>query len=319
MTTNQSLGELTSRLTSQLDRVLKEEELDFVLVQGDTTTAFVGALVSFYNRIPIGHVEAGLRTSNLFEPFPEESNRRLISKIADLHFTPTVQATQNLMKEGIQSDSIFQTGNTGIDTLKYFIHEIGIGNKPISPSVKALSELTNLVLVTCHRRELFGDPLIQICKALIEIANSSPTINIVIPVHPNPNIKNIFEEQLSGCANIHLIEPLPYTGFVALLKSAKVIVTDSGGVQEEAPSIGKKIIVIRNETERNEAVTMGLATIVGADYHKIVDSVLEGLNNYQAMGVDKFVDIVGDGNSAPRIVRTLETFLESNLSEFPIN
>jgi len=315
MTNNQTLGELTSKLMSQLEIAIRETGCDFVLVQGDTTTAMTGALASFYNRIPLGHIEAGLRTKNLYEPFPEEGNRRIISKVVDLHFTPTVEATQNLLLEGIDRNAIFQTGNTGIDTLRYFVNEIKSGKKQIPPSVQVLSKLPNLVLVTCHRRELFGVGLMQITEALLEIAKSSEDLNIVIPVHPNPNIKSIFETQLRGHSNIHLIEPLPYTSFVALLKSARVIVTDSGGVQEEAPSIGKKIIVIRKETERNEAVAFGLATIVGPDRRKIVESVLAELGNYEIEQEEKFIDVVGDGNSAPRIVGIIETFLQGQQSD----
>ncbi len=315
MTNNQTLGELTSKLTSKLELAIREAGCDFVLVQGDTTTALTGALTSFYNRIPIGHVEAGLRTKSLFEPFPEEGNRRIISKIADLHFTPTFEASQNLLAEGINKSIIHQTGNTGIDTLRYFVNEIKLGKRQIPTSVQVLTKLPNLVLVTCHRRELFGVGLMQITEALLEIAKSSKSLNIVIPVHPNPNIKSIFESQLSGYSNIHLIEPLPYTSFVALLKSARVIVTDSGGVQEEAPSIGKKIIVIRKETERNEAVALGLATIVGPDRQRIVDSVLAAIRNYQSEQEEDFINIVGDGNAAPRIVEIVEDFLQGKQSD----
>jgi UDP-N-acetylglucosamine 2-epimerase (non-hydrolysing) len=195
MTNNQTLGELTSKLTSQLEMAIREAGCDFVLVQGDTTTALTGALTSFYNRIPIGHIEAGLRTKSLFEPFPEEGNRRIISKVADLHFTPTLEATENLLAEGINGNTIHQTGNTGIDTLRYFVNEIKLGKRQIPISVQVLTTLPNLILVTCHRRELFGGGLMQITEALLEIAKSSKDLNIVIPVHPNPNIKSIFESQ----------------------------------------------------------------------------------------------------------------------------
>ena len=311
MQSNQSLASLTSRAISAIDEYLVRHKPDLVLVQGDTTTAFCAALASFYHRIPVGHVEAGLRTWNKFSPFPEEINRVLASHIADYHFAPTRLSKENLLREGISKDKIFITGNTVIDALFFAIEKA----KKHPPDIPGLPEhLQNnptnhdkLVLITGHRRENFGEGFRSICNAIVTLANKFPEVEFVYPVHLNPNVQKPVFHILSGFENIHLIEPLSYLPFVELMERSMLILTDSGGVQEEAPSLGKPVLVMRDTTERPEAVDAGTAKLVGTDSRMIIDNVSTLLTDekaYNAMA--KAVNPYGDGKACERIVQAIK-------------
>lgn len=315
MLPNQSLADLTARLVERIDRVLEKLRLDAVLVQGDTTTVFCAALASFYRRIPIGHVEAGLRTGNLYSPFPEEANRRLTSPLVRWHFSPTERARQALVTEGIDPESILVTGNTVIDALLMELQ------RQESPEVGDLmqAKLTALlgnewqesefVLITGHRRENFGGGFEQICSALAQLAERFAEMQFVYPVHLNPNVRDIVHERLGSAKNIRLIEPQPYAEFVALASKCRLLLTDSGGVQEEAPTLGKPVLVMRDTTERPEGIEAGGVKLVGANTERIVaetTNLLTNEANYQAMA--NVANPYGDGQAAQRIVAHLEEF-----------
>lgn len=300
MRPNQGLAELTGRLLLQLDEVLKSEKPDVVLVQGDTTTVMSVSLACFYRHIPVGHVEAGLRTWDIKNPFPEEANRVLTGKLARWHFAPTQGSRENLLKDGVSDEAITVTGNTVIDALLMTSAknlEIGV---PIDPEKR-------LILVTSHRRENFGEPFLQICMALQALAQRNPDIQFLYPVHPNPNVRDVAYEFLKNEKNFILCEPLDYAPFVAAMKRSFLIVTDSGGVQEEAPALGKPVLVLREETERPEAVSEGVVELVGSDSNYIVQRVqrlLENENAYREMA--RGISPYGDGNAAARIVSILK-------------
>lgn len=304
MRPNQSLTTLTARLLLSLDGVLMAERPDMVLVQGDTTTAMAMALACFYHGIPVGHVEAGLRTWDMQNPFPEEANRVIVGKLARWHFAPTDNARDNLLRDGIVETSIHVTGNTVIDALFLTAAkdvELGIG----------LDQGKRLVLVTAHRRENFGAPLRNICLALGELARYNDNVQFLIPVHPNPNIQNVVHGLLDGFPNIVLCQPLGYTQFIAAMKKAYIVLTDSGGIQEEAPALGKPVLVMRNETERHEAVAQGVVKLVGTESARIVSEtqrLLDHDNAYRAMAIG--VSPYGDGRAAGRIVSVLRSGLE---------
>lgn len=299
MRPNQALTTLTARLLLDIDDVLQAEKPDVVLVQGDTTTVMTVALASFYHRIPIGHVEAGLRTWDMQNPFPEEANRVLASKLARWHFTPTEQSRQNLLKEGVSDADIVVTGNTVIDALLMTASrelELGIDLDPTK----------RLVLVTAHRRENFGEPFRNICRALRFLAQTNPEVQFLYPVHPNPNIKDVAHDMLGGLPNFTLCQPLDYAPFIAAMKRARIILTDSGGVQEEAPALGKPVLVLRDETERPEAVADGVVKLVGPHEQRIIEETQRLLNDessYRTMA--RGVSPYGDGHAAERIVRRL--------------
>ncbi len=300
MRPNQALTTLTARLLLDMDDVLLTEEPDVVLVQGDTTTVMTVALACFYHRIPIGHVEAGLRTWDMQNPFPEEANRVIAGKLARWHFAPTEGSRQNLLREGVPDGEIVVTGNTVIDALLMTAAkkdlEIGI---PLDPHRR-------LVLVTSHRRENFGEPFRNICRALRTLAERNPEVQFLYPVHPNPNVKDVAHEVLGNCPNILLCEPLDYAPFVAAMKRAYLIICDSGGVQEEAPALGKPVLVLRDETERPEAVEQGVVKLVGSDFNRIVEEVQRLLDDeaaYREMA--RGISPYGDGRAAERIVKTL--------------
>lgn len=315
MKPNQSLGELTSRLIDKLDKYLVAEKPDVVLVQGDTTTVLAGALAAFYHKIPVGHVEAGLRTGDLYSPWPEEANRLMATRLAKWHFCPTEISKQNLLREGIAEKDVFVTGNTVIDAL-HLAQKIIKDNPPIieglpaeimgcgADGVHALP-MRKLVLVTGHRRENFGDGFEQICQAIAKCATEFSDVDFVYPVHLNPNVQepvNRILGHLTG-KNVHLIKPLGYLEFVALMTRATFVLTDSGGVQEEAPSIGKPVLVMRNTTERPEAVAAGGVKLVGANAVNIYEGVKELLTNermFNAMAKSR--SPYGDGRAAERIV-----------------
>lgn len=301
MQPNQSLTALTARLLLELDTALEAEKPDVVLVQGDTTTVMTVALACFYQRIPIGHVEAGLRTWDMQNPFPEEANRVIAGKLVQWHFAPTEGSRQNLLHEGIADSNIMVTGNTVIDAL------LMTAAKELDVDFGAvLNPGQRLVLITCHRRENFGAPFNAICLALQTLAKQNPDVLFLYPVHPNPNIKDMANNMLAHCQNIRLCEPLDYPSFVAAMKRSYLIISDSGGVQEEAPALGKPVLVLREETERPEAVEMGVVKLVGTDYEKIVQEgqrLLDDRAAYQAMA--KGVSPYGDGHAAVRIVDIL--------------
>jgi len=303
MKPNQSLFDVTISALTKLKPILKTESPDIVLVQGDTTTAFVAALAAFYLKIEIGHVEAGLRTTDKYNPFPEEINRRLISHLTDFHFAPTQRAKANLLAEGIDEDSVFVTGNTVIDALFMILERTKgqnfLADLPLQPDKK-------LILVTAHRRESFGDGLINICQALIEIIRRVPNVEVVYPVHLNPNVRSTVEKYLTGIDRIHLIEPLDYVSFVHLMDQAYLILTDSGGIQEEAPSLGKPVLVLRKVSERPEAIEAGAAKVVGTDAKSIVEEtllLLEDEREYSKMA--NASNPFGDGHAAERIVKII--------------
>lgn len=312
MKKNQDLFEITSNILIKLKEVLNISKPDVVLVHGDTTTTFSASLAAFYLQIPVGHVEAGLRTHNLLSPFPEEANRQLTSRLASFHFAPTNSSYQNLLDEGVDKDKIFITGNTVIDTLLTTDEKIQssqIKQESLKKHIENNGYLIctkRIVLVTGHRRENFGDGFIQICKALKEIALKNQDIDIVYPLHLNPNVKDVVHKHLDSVNNIYLINPLDYEPFVYLMRKSYIILTDSGGIQEEAPSLGKPILVMRDTTERPEAVDAKTVKLVGTDKNLIIKSTQELLDNvsvYNSMA--KVKNPYGDGEASTNILNSL--------------
>ena len=302
MRPNQVLAKLTARLLLALDDVLQAEKPDLVLVQGDTTTVMTVALGCFYHRIPLGHVEAGLRTWDMQNPFPEEANRVIASRLARWHFAPTEGARQNLLQEGILNKDIIVTGNTVIDAL------FMTAAKDLDLGIE-LDPEKRLILITSHRRENFGEAFLNICSALRTLAENNPEVQFLYPVHPNPNVKAVVYEVLDSCPNMHLCAPLDYAPFVAAMKRAYLIISDSGGVQEEAPALAKPVLVLRDETERPEAVEQGVVKLVGSNYDRIIQETQNLLDNesaYKAMA--RGVSPYGDGHGAERIVKTLREY-----------
>jgi UDP-N-acetylglucosamine 2-epimerase (non-hydrolysing) len=305
MRPNQSLSVLTANILTALDEVMTLEKPDWVLVQGDTTTAMAASLVAYYHRIKLGHVEAGLRTNDKFQPFPEEINRRMADILADAYFAPTQNSRMNLLNEGIRPESIVVTGNTVIDAL-LMIFQRGVG-RLLDPRLSMSLENKLPILVTVHRRESFGEPLENICKALARIACSyEDKVQIVYPVHLNPNVRRTVYENLRGIPNISLIEPVNYEELVGLMSKAYLILTDSGGIQEEAPSLHKPVLVLRDVTERPEAIEAGAAKLVGTDADRIYAEtirLIEEPESYSRMsnGINPY----GDGQAARRIVQFL--------------
>lgn len=299
MRPNQALPELTARLITALDERFVELAPDVVLAQGDTTTVMTAALVAFYRRVPFGHVEAGLRTHDLDNPFPEEMNRLVAGHLAKWHFVPTERSRQNLLREGIGSDAIHVTGNTVIDALL----EVAATDWPLGIP---LAESKRLVLVTAHRRENFGEPFRAVCRAIRTLVERYPDIEVMYPVHPNPNVRDVAYDLLGDHPRIRLCEPLDYAPFVEAQKRAYLILTDSGGVQEEAPALGKPVLVLRSETERPEAVDEGVVRLVGTDEGRIVAEASKLLDSVEAYGeMARGVSPYGDGRAAQRIVDVL--------------
>ncbi|MEQ8209934.1 MAG: UDP-N-acetylglucosamine 2-epimerase (non-hydrolyzing) [Lacipirellulaceae bacterium] len=319
MVKDQTLAGLTSRLVSRIDEALAELTPDFVLVQGDTTTVLCAALASFYRKIPIGHVEAGLRTGNLHSPFPEEANRRLVSPLADLHFAPTTTSRDALLAEKISEERITVTGNTVIDAL---LMEVERQQQPeVAPQLQAeLAELVGeeiadreMILITGHRRENLGEGFLQICDAIRQLAELRPEALFVYPVHLNPRVKDVVHKKLGNLKNVRLIAPQPYTQFVALARASRLILTDSGGVQEEAPSLGKPVLVMRDTTERPEGVAAGAVKLVGPNTERIVSEAMTLLTDDQAyQRMAQTANPYGDGNAAERIVEGVRAFLMSD-------
>ncbi len=316
MQKNQGLADVTARIATGMTTVLREFRPDFVVVQGDTTTAFVAALAAFYEKIAVAHVEAGLRTGNKYSPWPEEMNRKLVGSLADLHFAPTMRARDALLREGVHEASIHVTGNTVVDALLWVSQKLE-EDRPTKDALDRrfsfLDREKRLILITGHRRESFGAPFENMCHAFLDIVRERPGVEILYPVHLNPNVQAPVNAILAAApeslrSRIHLIEPVEYLPFVYLMKRSHFIVTDSGGVQEEAPSLGKPVLVTRNDTERPEAVDAGTAKLIGTDRAKIfAESVrlLDDEVHYDAMS--RAHNPYGDGKANERIVRLLRT------------
>lgn len=309
MKSNQGLSDITADILRGMREVFAVRRPDVVIVHGDTSTTFAASLAAYFERIPVAHVEAGLRTGDIYSPWPEEANRRLTSVLSQTHFAPTATARQNLLREGVKSESIFVTGNTVIDALLEIVTRLGC-----DPALKAAAAAPTaflpigrkLVLVTGHRRESFGDGFERICSALREIATRHPDVDIVYPVHLNPNVREPVNRLLGDIRNIYLIEPLDYLPFVELMQRADLILTDSGGIQEEAPSLGKPVLVMRETTERPEAIDAGTVMLVGTDASLIVDRVELLLGNRAAYErMSQAHNPYGDGLAAERIVDAL--------------
>ncbi|HEX3876768.1 MAG TPA: UDP-N-acetylglucosamine 2-epimerase (non-hydrolyzing) [Bryobacteraceae bacterium] len=310
MTPGQTLAQITSRALSALDPILTAEKFDMAVVQGDTTTTLAAALAAFYHQIPVAHVEAGLRTGDMTQPFPEELNRVVTGRLAALHFAPTEGARRNLLKEATRDEQILVTGNTGIDAVLYMAKALETGAVR-RPRWEWLDESKRLVVVTAHRRESFGKGVEQICEGLERLA-ARGDVQIVFPVHRNPNVLGPVMRRLGGLANVKLIEPLDYPRFVDLMRRAYVLITDSGGIQEEAPSLGKPVLVMRDCTERPEAVEAGTVKLVGADAGRIVreaERLLDDAAEYERMA--RTHNPYGDGRASERIVEAMAQYFVS--------
>jgi UDP-N-acetylglucosamine 2-epimerase (non-hydrolysing) len=306
MRPNQTLDGLTAAAITALGPVLDQERPDWLVVQGDTTTAMASALAAYYRKIKVAHVEAGLRTHDKYAPFPEEVNRRIIATVADLHFAPTETARQALLAENHAESTIRVTGNTGIDALYWTRGEAKAGRVQGPPGLDEALAGKRLVLVTAHRRENFDAGMDEICRALKTLAERFGDIVVVLPVHPNPNVKGPIEAQLSDVAGVRLIAPVDYGPFVWLIDRAAIILTDSGGIQEEATALGKPMLVMRDVTERPEAIAAGGALLVGAHSGPIVEKATELLTDAALYGrMSKGSDVFGDGRAAERIVAGL--------------
>lgn len=321
MKQGQDLYDVTARVLTGMRDVLKEAQPDVVLVHGDTTTSTAAALASFYQQIPVGHVEAGLRTHNIYSPWPEEMNRQITGRIATYHFAPTPLSKQNLLAEAVKESDISVTGNTVIDALYMVVDKIKNDNALDSElnallvkagyDVNRLAGGKKLVLITGHRRENFGDGFINMCSAIKTLTEKYPEVDFVYPMHLNPNVRKpiheVFGEDLSGLSNMFFIEPLEYLSFVYLMEKSTIVLTDSGGIQEEAPGLGKPVLVMRDTTERPEALEAGTVKLVGTNYDKIVNEVSALLDNedyYNEMS--RAVNPYGDGLACERIVDTLK-------------
>jgi UDP-N-acetylglucosamine 2-epimerase (non-hydrolysing) len=302
MAPNQDLNQLASRLLSEFGKLFQEERFDGVIAQGDTTSVLVSALAAFHNRIPFFHVEAGLRTYDMNFPFPEEMNRVVVSRIASLHFAPTEQSAENLRREGVPEERVINVGNTVIDALNFTVQKLS------SEPEKAVPE-ERLVLVTAHRRENFGEPLLRICKAIRQLALAHTDTQFIFPVHPNPNVRLVVEQHLSELPNVMLLDPLPYPQLVDYLRRCRLVLTDSGGLQEEAPALGKPVLVLREETERPELVELGGSKLVGSSEEAIIGEVTALLTDDEAhrkmvIGSSPY----GDGHAADRLAQELCSF-----------
>ena len=313
MQDNQNLYTVTSNILLKMQDVLYKERPDMVLVHGDTTTTFAVSLASFYQKIAVGHIEAGLRTHNLYAPWPEEANRKLTAVLAQYHFAPTLKAKSNLLQEGVNEKNIIVTGNTVIDALLMVVKRIE-NDKALQANLQKEIEKKGyrfnnkkIVLITGHRRENFGKGFLHICNAIAELARTYRDVDFVYPVHLNPNVQKPVFEILSGIENIYLIEPLEYLPFVYLMGESYLILTDSGGIQEEAPSLGKPVLVMRESTERPEALQAGTVRLVGTDEQKIiqeVSSLIEDKKKYERMA--KAINPYGDGKASKKIADFLE-------------
>lgn len=311
MEPNQSLSALTAKCLTGISAVLQQEKPDIVLVQGDTTTTFAASLAAYYEKIQVGHIEAGLRTGNKFHPFPEEINRRLSTQIADLHFAPTPIARQNLLADGVADERIFVTGNTVIDALLRVVETQSASENAarwtdfFKSHGVTITKDRRFLLVTGHRRESFGDGFENICQAIRDISLANPDVDIIYPVHLNPNVQEPVNRILQGLSNVYLIPPIEYEPFVFLMSRASLILTDSGGVQEEGPSFGTPILVMRETTERPEGVEAGVVRLTGTSRAKIASEANEILKNPESWDSKGKKNPYGDGHSAERIVAAL--------------
>lgn len=319
MKQGQDLYDVTARVLTGMRDVLKEFRPDLVLVHGDTTTSTAAALAAFYQQIPVGHIEAGLRTHNIYSPWPEEMNRLITGRIASYHFSPTPLSRQNLLDEGIKEEAITVTGNTVIDALYMVVDKIKhdksldiqleVSLKKAGYDVKRLNEDRSLVLITGHRRENFGNGFIHMCQAIKTLTEKYPQVDFVYPMHLNPNVRQPIYEVFGAArlSNMFFIEPLEYLSFIYLMEKSTIVLTDSGGIQEEAPGLGKPVLVMRNTTERPEALEAGTVKLVGTDYHKILNEVsalLDEPEYYDRMS--KAVNPYGDGEACKRIINTIQ-------------
>ena len=304
MAAGQTLFDITTRAMMGLDKVLTEEKPDLVLVHGDTTTTFAGALAAYYHQTDVGHVEAGLRTHNKYSPFPEEMNRHLTGAIADLHFAPTDTSEKNLLSEATDPKKIFVTGNTVIDALHHTVREDFHFDEPLLQKIDYAKH--RVVLVTTHRRENLGEPMRHVYKALKQLVDEFPDIEVVFPVHKNPKVREVVRQELGGIERVHLIDPLDYEPFANLMHRSYLILTDSGGVQEEAPALGKPVLVLRDTTERPEAVAAGTVKLIGTDRSRVYSEakgLLTDAAEYSRMA--ESCNPYGDGKAARRIVQAI--------------
>lgn len=314
MSQNQSLTSASAKILKKIEEVIAQDKPDVVLVQGDTTTAFCGALAAFYSKVKVGHVEAGLRTCDLHSPFPEEANRRLVGRIADFHFAPTELAAQNLLSEGSEKSTVLVSGNTVIDSLLYMRSVVRSEMFIPSLNLEFIDEKKKIILVTGHRRENMGEPVREICEAIRKLAKARTDVQFIYPVHLNPNIQQPVNEVLSNVENVHLIDPVGYKDFVWLLDKCSLVLTDSGGVQEEAPSLGKPVLVLRETTERPEGIESGNAMIVGHNCEVIeaaVNMLLDDPTEYKNMA--EKANPYGNGMSAQSIVDFLACALQETI------
>lgn len=321
MTSGQTLYDVTTRALMGLKEVMEEAKPDIVLVHGDTTTTFAGALAAFYAQIPVGHVEAGLRTGNKYSPYPEEMNRKLTGAIADMHFAPTAISKQNLLKENVNPDNILVTGNTVIDALqatvqKDYVFEDAEFNKVFESGHR-------LILMTTHRRENLGEPMRHVYKALKSVLENHEDVEAIFPVHKNPKVREIVQQELGGLDRVHLIEPMDYEPFANLMAKVDIVLTDSGGIQEEAPALGKPVLVLRDTTERPEAVSAGTVLLIGTAYEDVLretNRLLDDAAHYKKMA--EAANPYGDGQACARIVNAVlrkNGFDVQKLSEFLTN
>lgn len=304
MAAGQTLFDITCKAMMGLDKVLQEEKPDIVLVHGDTTTTFAGALASFYHQTTVGHVEAGLRTRNKYSPFPEEMNRKLTGSLTDLHFAPTDTAAANLSGENIPADDIFVTGNTVIDALHKTVSEDYVFENELLRSIDYKNK--RIILVTTHRRENLGEPMRHVYKALKQLVDEFSDVEIIFPVHKNPKVREVVDQELGGHDKVHLIDPLDYEPFANLMHRSYLILTDSGGVQEEAPALGKPVLVLRDTTERPEAVDAGTVKLIGTDRKRIYEEarlLLTEAEEYNRMA--GACNPYGDGQAARRIIQAI--------------
>ena len=316
MKPGQSLSNITSEILTRIEPVLKEYQPDLVLVHVDTSTTFATTLAAYYQRIAVGHVEAGLRTGNIYSPWPEEANRKLTGALANLHFAPTELSKQNLLQEGVDQDNIRVTGNTVIDALLWVQNKLDtdqVLNQSLRDNFPFLRDDARLVLITGHRRENFGDGFERICAAIRRLASDFPDVDFLYPVHLNPNVREPVGRILQGVTNVHLIDPQDYLPFVYLMTRCHIILTDSGGIQEEAPSLGKPVLVMRDTTERPEAVAAGTVKLVGTDSQQIIDAVTTLLTNQHEYNRMSFShNPYGDGKACERIVNIISNKGQGN-------
>ena len=304
MASGQTLYDITTRALNGLKEVIEDAKPDMVLVHGDTTTTFAGALAAFYAQVPVGHVEAGLRTGNKYSPYPEEMNRKLTGSIADMHFAPTSTSKENLLKENVNPEAIMVTGNTVIDALQTTVK----ANYEFADTEfnKIFARGNRLILMTTHRRENLGEPMRNVYKALRKVLETHADVEAIFPVHKNPKVREIVQEELGGLERVHLIEPMDYEPFANLMSKVDIVLTDSGGIQEEAPALGKPVLVLRDTTERPEAVDAGTVKLVGTGYEDVLretNLLLDDPAHYQKMA--EAANPYGDGKACERIIRAI--------------